>query len=301
MKKSLLFTIIIVTTLLLISCGEKTPSQNDMASSSLIESIESILSVDSISYVSNYEQILTTEDDTITTLTTSEFKRINEPFVIWNKVQNTESHTNEQTKETSIESYQERTVNGLALFYRGSDTEWTKSTMDDPTQVNQYIAQSKAFVKACYFLLNTNSDSFKLIENQDGLLKFSGNISQFSVIEAYKKFFREFYIDGGLIEGDKELSNKDELLKEITSGEIYELMGGIPSLAFSEKPTPIIIWVNKENNEISKAEINKIDVTQAILNKQFEGANNKVPQVEKSILTYDVREINTIYKIPMPQ
>lgn len=301
MNKSLLLTITILTTLFLFSCGEKTPSQNDMASNSLNKSIESILSVNSISYVSNYEQKLTTDADTITTITTSEIKRIDEPFVIWNKVQNTESHTNAQTKETSNESYQERTKDGLELFYRGKDTEWTKSTMNDTAQVNQYIEHSKAFIEACYYLLNTNLDSFKMIENQDGLLKFSGNISQSSVVEAYEKYFREFYIDRGLIRGDKELSNKDELLKEITSGEINELMVGIPSLAFSDKPTPIMIWVNGKNNEISRVEINKIDVTQAILNKSFGGTNNKVPKVEKSILTYDVLEINTFDEIPKPQ
>jgi hypothetical protein len=301
MNKSILLTVIILTTLFLFSCGEKNPSQNDMTSNSLNKSVESILSVTSISYVSNYEQKLTTDDDTITTITKSEIKRIDEPFVIWSKVQSAESHTNGQTKETSVESYQDRTKNGLELFSRGSNTEWTKSTMDDTTQVNQYIEQSKAFIKACYYLLNTNLDSFKMIENQDGLLKYSGNISQSSVVEAYKKYFREFYINGGLIKGDKELSNKDELLKEITSGEINELMVGIPSLAFSDKSTPIIIWVNAKNNEISKVEINKIDVTQAILNKSFGGANNKVPKVEKSILTYDVLEINTIDEIPMPQ
>lgn len=301
MKKLQLVIVILLTALFLFSCGEKTPSQKvEMASNSLNKSIESILSINSISYVSNYEQKLTKGDDTITTINTSEIKRIDEPFVIWNKVLNTESHTNAQTKETSLESYLERTKNGLEMFYRGRDTEWTKSTMNDTNQINQYIKNSKAFIEACYYLLNTNSDSFKMIENKDGLLKFSGNISQSSVIEAYEKYFREFYIDGGLIEGDKEISNKDALLKEITSGKIYELMVGIPSLAFSDKPTPLIIWVNAKNNVISRIEINKINVTQAILNKTF-GETNNIPKVEKSILTYDVLEINTFGEIPMPQ
>ena len=110
MKKSQLLTIIIVTALLLISCGEKPPYQkNDMVFNNLNKSIESILSINSISYVSNYEQKLTTDDDTITTITTTEIKRIDEPFVIWNKVQNTVSHTNAQIDETITESYQERT------------------------------------------------------------------------------------------------------------------------------------------------------------------------------------------------
>lgn len=100
-----------------------------------------------------------------------------------------------------------------------------------------------------------------MIENQNGLLKFSGNISQASVIEAYEKYYREFYFDGGLIKGDKELANRDELRKEITSGRINE----------------------------------------AILNKTFEGINDKVPKVEKAILTYEIKEVNTLDEIPMPQ
>lgn len=302
MKNLQLVIIIILTTLFLFSCGENPPSQkNEMASNSLSNSIDSILSMNSISYISNYEQILTADDATITTITTSEIKRTNDPFVIWNKVQNTESSTNEQRKEASIESYQERSKNGLEMFYRVGDMQWTKSSINDKNQVNKYIENSKAFIEACYYLLNTNLYSFKMMENKDGLLKFSGSISQSSVVEAYEKYFREFYIDGGLIEGDKELSNMDALLKEINSGKIYELMVGIPSLAFSDKSTPIIIWINAKNNVISRVEINKIDVTQAILNKSFGGTNNNVPKVEKSILTFDVLEINTFDAIPMPQ
>lgn len=302
MKKTLLLIIMIATTLFLMSCVEKSLSQkNDMRSDSLNKSIASILSINSISYVSNYEQKLNTDHGAITTKTLSKVKRIEEPFVIWSKVQNTESHTNAQTKESITESYQKSTQNGLVLFYRGSDTEWTKSTIDDANQVNQYIEHSKSFRKACHYLLNTNLDSFIMIENQNGLLKFSGNISQASVVEAYEKYYREFYFDGGLIKGDKELTNKDELRKEITSGKINELMSGIPSLAFSNKPIPIMIWINLEKNQITKIEINKTNVTQAILNKTFEGINNKVPKVEKAILTYEIKEVNTLDEIPMPQ
>ncbi len=301
MNKSIILALIILTTLFLYSCGEKKPSQNDMALDHLNKSIESILSVTSISYVSNYEQKLTTTDDIITTMTKSEIERIDEPFAIWSKVQNVESHSNGQKKETTVESYQKRTENGLVLFSRGSNLEWTESTMDDSTQVNQYIEHSKAFITACHYLLKTNFDSFKMLENQDGIIKFSGEITQASVVEAYKKHYREFYINGGLIKSDKELTNKDDLLNEITSGEINELMVGIPSLAFSDESTAIIIWVNAKNNEISKVEINKIDATQEILNKTFGDANTKVSKAEKSILTYDILEINTVNEIPMPQ
>lgn len=301
MNKSIILVLIILTTLFLYSCSEKTPSQNDMPLDHLNKSIESILSVTSISYVSNYEQKLTTTDDIITTMTKSEIERIDEPFSIWSKVQNVESHSNGQKKETTVESYQKRTENGLVMFSRGSNMEWTESTMDDTTQVNQYIEHSKAFIKACHYLLKSNLDSFKMLENQDGIIKFSGEITQASVVEAYKMYYREFYINGGLIKGDKDLTNKDDLLKEITSGEINELMVGIPSLAFSDESTSIIIWVNAKNNEISKVEINKIDATQEILNKTFGDANNKVPKAEKSILTYDILEINTVNEIPMPQ
>lgn len=302
MNKTLLLSIVIVITLFFAGCSGKNLFQDNREEfESLNKSIEAILSINSISYVSLNDQSLKTNDDTITKITTTEVQRIDEPFVIWSKVQNTVSHATEQTNETTTESYQASTNNGLEMFYRGGDTEWTKSTMKDPTQVRQYVEHSNNFLKACYYLLNTNLDSFEMIENQEGLLKFSGYISQSSVVEAYEKYYREFFVKGGLIKENKELPNKDELLEEITSGNINELMVGIPSLAFSDKPTPITMWVNVENNEISKLEIDEIDVTQSILNKSFDGASNMVPKVEKSILTYDILEINTIDEIPMPQ
>ena len=303
MNKTLLLAIIIGITLFFFGCSENNPSQDNREEfESLNNSIESILSINSLSYVSLNEQNLKTNDDTITIITTTENKRIDEPFVIWSKVQKTESHANEQTNETTTELYQASTEKGLEMFYRIGDMEWTKNTtMKDPTMVNQYIEQSNNFLKACYYLLNTNLDSFELIENQEGLLKFSGFISQSSVVEAYEKYYREFFVNGGLIKESKELPSKDELLEEITSGNIYELMNGIPSLAFSDKSTPITIWVNTEDNEISKVEIDEIDVTKAIANKSFEGADSKVPEVEKSILTYDILEINTIDEISMPE
>lgn len=303
MKKLLLCSIFMAALLFLVGCGgDSIMQKSDSSRENLNESIDAMLSVNSIYYTSNYEQILKSDTDTITTKSTSEIKRINEPFVTWSQVKNAVSHTNVPETETIIETYQKATEEGLELFYRGNTslTEWEKSTIDDKIQAEKYIDRSKDLMKAEHYILDASLESFKMSGKQDGLIKYSGTISQTSVIEAYKKYLRNFYIDAGLIESDKELSN-NEMLKEITNGKILELTVGIPSLAFSDKPIPISVWVNEKNNMISKVEIDKINVIQALLDMTFEGSKDKMPKVERAILTYEVLEINTFDEIPMPQ
>ena len=78
-------------------------------------------------------------------------------------------------------------------------------------------------------------------------------------------------------------------------------MVGIPSLAFSDKPIPITVWVNEKSNTITKVEINKINVIQAMFDKNIMGMKGEVTKVEKAILTYEVIGMNTFDEIPMPQ
>ena len=303
MKKSLFCSIVIVALLFLASCGSSSSSQkNNSSTESLNKSIDALFSVNSIYYTSNFEQILKSDTDTITTTNTTKIKLINEPYVVWSEIKNSVSSTNRQETETIIEAYQKATEDGLELLYRGktSSTDWQKNTIEDKTIAEKYIENAKNNMKAEHYILSANLDSFKMEKKQDGLIKYSGTISQASVVEAYKKYLRNFYVYGGLIKSDKELSN-NEMLKEITNGGIPELTVGIPSLAFSDKPIPVTVWVNEKNNKISKVEIDKINATQALLDMTFEGSKDKMPKIEKAILTYEVLEINTFDEIPMPQ
>jgi hypothetical protein len=297
MKKLLLVAFAITTALCLVSCGTNNSFQkNDASTDSLKQAIDSVSSINSLYYVINYEQILKSDTDTTTTISTTEDKRTKDPFVMWTK---TVTQINAQPSETR-ELYQKATKNGFETAVRGEDTEWKKSTpIDDQAQTQRLINYYENFIKASCYLLSANLDSFKMDDNQDGLIKYSGTISQSSIVEAYKQYFRDFYIYSNLIQSNKESSN--DLLKEITSGEIDVLMVGIPGLAFSDKPIPITVWVNETSNTITKVEIDKINVIQAMFDKNVMGKKGEMTKVEKAILTYKVIGINTFDEIPMPQ
>ena len=274
MKKLLLFAFAIATILCFVSCGTNTSSQkSDRPTDGLKRAIDSVSSMNSIYYIENYEQILKSDLDTTTTISTTEEKMVMDPFVMWTK-------TVTQPNEPS-EFYQRATKNGFEASVRVGDTEWSKSTSnDDQAQTQILIHYYESFIKASCYLLSANLDCFKMDGNQDGLMKYSGTISQSSVVETYKQCMRDSYIDTNLIQPDKEISN--DLLKEITSGKIDVLMVGIPSLAFSDKPIPITVWVNEKSNTITKVEIDKRNVIQAMLDKNIMEKKSEVTKVEKS-------------------
>lgn len=297
MKKLLLLAFAITTILCFVSCGTNNSSQkNELPTDSLKQAIDSVSSMNSIYYVKNYEQILKSDTDTTTTISTTENKSTKDPFVMWTKAV---TQINAQPKET-IEVYQNATKNGFEAAARGGGAEWQKGTpIDGQAQTQKLINYYESIIKASCYLLSANLDSFKMDGNQDGLIKYSGTISQSSVVETYKQCLRDSYIDTNLIQSDKEISN--DLLKEITSGKIDVLMVGIPSLAFTDKPIPITVWVNEKSNTIAKVEIDKINVIQAMFDKNIMGKKGEVTIVEKAILTYNVIGINAFDEIPMPQ
>lgn len=295
MKKLLLLAFAITTILCFVSCGTNNSSQkNDVPTDSLKQAIDSVSSINSLSYITNYEQILKSDTDTTTTISTTENKSMKDPFVMWTK---TVTQINAESKQSG-ESYLKATGNVFEVAMRRDGTEWQKETPSDNQANTQILINyAESVIKASCYLLSANLDSFKMDENQDGLIEYSGTISQSSVVETYKKCIRDTYIDTNLIRPDKEIP--DDLLKEITSGKIPELMVGIPSLAFSDKPIPVTVWVNERSNTITKVEIDKTNVIQAIFDKF--PLKDKVRKVEKAILTYKVIGINTFDEIPMPQ
>lgn len=295
MKKLLLLAFAITTILCFVSCSTNNPPQkND--TNSLKQAIDSVSSINSIYYVTNYEEILKSDIDTTTTISTTENKSTKEPFVMWRK---SVQQINTEPKQVH-ELYQKATGNSIETAIRVEGTEWSKSTSnDDQAQTQIYINYAESFIKAGCYLLSANLDSFKMDGNQDGLIKYSGTISQSSVVETYKQCLRDSYIDTNLIQSDKLISN--DLLKEITSGKIDVLMVGISSLAFSEKPIPITVWVNEKSNTITEVEIDKINVIQALFDKNIMGKKGEVTKVEKAILNYKVIGIDTFDEIPMPQ
>src|SRR5665648_152849 len=112
MKKLLLLAFAITTILCFVGCGTNNSSQkNDVSTDRLKQAIDSVSSINSLYYVTNYEQILKSDTDTTTTISIVENKRMKEPFVMWSK---TVLQTNGQTNNT-IEFYQKASENGLEL------------------------------------------------------------------------------------------------------------------------------------------------------------------------------------------
>ena len=296
MKKLLLLAFAIITILSFVSCGtNNTPQNNDVPIDSLKQAIDSVSSINSLNYVTTYEEILKSDTDTTTSILTTENKSMKDPFVMWSKA---DKQINAQPDNQTLEIYQKATKNVFEVAIRWDGTEWQKETPSDNQANTQILINyAESVIKASCYLLSANLDSFKMDKNQDGLIEYSGTISQSSVVETYKKCIRDTYIDTNLIRPDKEIP--DDLLKEITSGKIPELMVGIPSLAFSDKPIPVTVWVNEKSNTITKVEIDKTNVIQAMFDKF--PLKDKVRKVEKAILTYKVIGINTFDEIPMPE
>jgi|GEM_PF-5749785 len=189
MKKLLLLAFAITTVLCFVSCGTNNSSQkNDLPTDRLKQAIDSVSSTNSIYYVENYEQILKSDTDTTTTISTTENKSTKDPFVMWIK---SVKQINTEPKQVS-ELYQKATGNSIETAVRVGGTEWSKSTSnDDQAQTQILINYFESFIKAGCYLLSANLDSFKMDDNQDGLIKYSGTISQSSIVESYKQYLRD--------------------------------------------------------------------------------------------------------------
>ena len=128
-------------------------------------------------------------------------------------------------------------------------------------------------------------------------------LSQQQMVELFNttKQNISLHINNCFREGELEPDSvvKDSLTTAL-DGKMYNVTVGLPSLAFSDKPIPITVWVNEKSNTIAKVEIDKINVIQAMFDKNIMVKEGKVTKVEKAILTYKVIGINTFDEIPMP-
>lgn len=301
--KRILLLVVMVTALLLASCGDNNPSQKgDTSTEALKNAVDSLLSINSFYYTHHDEQILNIGENTSTNIMTSETKRVNEPLAMWTRQKTTNTYSDRDMEDTEgiMETYQRVTGNGWALSYKGGNTGWHENLIDDEEQVEKFIENIKNGMRASQYLLNANLDSFKMEGKENGQIKYVGEISRISIVEAYKLYVRDFYVYGQLIKQGEGLSN-EELLAEITGGEIDVLTVGMPSLAFSAEPIPVTVWVDENDNVITKVQIDKIKATQAMVNMIFEDREDPVPKVEKSMEIYELVEFNTFDEIPMPE
>ena len=296
---------IMVAALLLASCGDNSPSQNGGTSTEALKNaVDTLSSINSFHYTHYDEQILDFETHTSSAIMISEIKRASKPLAIWAHTTHKNLYSNSEAKdsEAAMESYQGITDDGKgwAVYFRGENEEWQKNMVEDEEQAETFIENVQNSMKSSQYLLNENLSSFKMAGKEDGRIKYSGSISRDSIVEAYKQYARDFYAFSGMVRRDENLSNK-ELLEEITGGEVYELMVGMPSLAFSEDPIPVTIWVDEKKNVIVKVEIDRIKAMQAMVATIFEETEDPVPKVEKAVSIYELVEVDTFSEIPMPE
>lgn len=292
MQKLLVLFLTIAAILWLVACGTNNPSQkNELSTDILRQAVDAISPINSIYYISNYEELLETGTGIETTVSATEVKMLKNPFVMWKKTIIAPNET--------WELYDRATEKGFETSIRGTGTEWQTSTSVDVVSAEKSIEFNENFILSKLYLLRENLNSFKVEESQDGYIQYSGTISQTSIVEAYRLYFREFYISSNLIQPDQEV--QDNLLEEITRGEIDVLMVGLPSLAFAEKPIVITVWVNEEDNTITKVKVDKTNVIQSLYDRNIRGEKGKVIKVEKATETYKIIAINTFDELPMPQ
>lgn len=303
--KRILLLAVMVTALLLASCGDNSSPQKGGTSTEVLKNaVDALSSINSFHYTHYDEQILDFQTHTSSAIMISEIKRVSKPLAIWAHTTHKNLYSNSQAKdsEAAMESYQGITDDGKGwvVYFRGENEEWQKNMVEDEEQAGTFIENVQNSMKSSQYLLNENLSSFKISGKEDGRIKYSGGISRDSIVEAYKQYARDFYAFGGMVRRDENLSNK-ELLEEITGGKVYELMVGMPSLAFSAEPTPVTVWVDEKKNVIVKVEIDRIKATQAMVATIFEETEDSAPKVEKAVSIYELVEFDTFNEIPMPE
>jgi len=94
----------------------------------------------------------------------------------------------------------------------------------------------------------------------------------------------------------------EDLMVEITGGDVLEIKEGIPKLAYSEMPVSVTLWVDENTYELKKVMIDETAVMQAYMEKEMPKISSdfKDPVVSKAILVYEIGSIDKITKIPLP-
>ena len=94
-----------------------------------------------------------------------------------------------------------------------------------------------------------------------------------------------------------------ELRSEIINAEYPELQFGISKLAYSEEFIPVSLWINKNTTSIEKVVIDESSVLQSLLKIEAPKIDLDLedPIVSKSLTTYEIRGIDTLKEIPMPE
>lgn len=318
MKKQLIPILIFLFLLNLSGCGNTSISDTSGDDKVLLQTIDHLSKINSYELTTSRVESTTFGDKKVISQMITEQKIIFEPFVNWSRTDSTSTRIYEGGQYRSLrEAYQVLNDNQLDLFIRYSPVEdaalgnepvlgeWEKITASTKEQADWTIDAVRSNLDAQLYLLSSNIDSFKIAENDEvkdeNILKYDGYLEQATILEAYQHYIRDIYVKGNLLTDSKNLTLED-LKNEITGGDLLEIKEGIPKLAYSEKPVPISLWIDKSTFELKKVTIDETLVMQSYTEKEMTKANPDLeePIVSKALLTYEIKGIDNLKEIPMP-
>ena len=318
MNKLLIPILLLVVLLSLSGCGNNEISDTSESDKVLLQAINDLSKINSYELTSIRNESTSFGDKKIISNETTEQELMFEPFVTWSRTDSTSTGIYEGGERRTLrETYQILTDGQLDLFWRYSPAEgttignepvlgeWEKVFTSTKEQADWTIDMIRNNFEAQIYLLSSNVGSFKIAQNNESkdenILQFEGYLDQTTILEAYQKYIRGIYVEGNLLSDSKDMTPED-LKNEIVDGELLEIKTGIPKLAYSEKPVPISLWIDKNNFELKKVTIDETLVMQSYMEKEMSKANPdlKDPIVSKALLTYEIKSINTINDIPIP-
>ena len=318
MKKLLIPILILVVLLNLSGCGNKSISDTSGSDRVLLQTIDHLSKINSYELTTSRNESTTFGDKKIISKAITEQKLMFEPFATWSRTDSTSTRIYDGGQYRTLrEAYQVLNDGHLDLYIRYSpaeDTtmdnepvlgEWEKVTTSTKEQADWTIDVVRSNFEAQLYLLSSNIESFKIVGNDEvkdeNILKFDGYLDQTTILEAYQKYIRGIYVKGNLLTDSKDMTLED-LKNEIIDGDLLEIKSGIPQLAYSEKPVPISLWIDKSNFELKKVTIDETLVMQSYMEKEMPKANPdlKDPIVSKALLTYEIKSVDILKEIPMP-
>ena len=316
MKKKLILILIFLFLLNLSGCGNT--SDTSGADKVLLQTIDHLSKINSYELTTGRVESTTFGDKKVISQIITEQKIIFAPFVNWSRTDSTSTRIFEGGQYRSLrEVYLVLNDDQIDFFMRYSPAEdatlgnepvlgeWEKISTSTKEQADWTIDEMKSNFDAQLYLLSANIDTFKIAENDEvrdeNILKYDGYLEQTTILEAYQQYIRDTYVKGNLLTDSKNLSLED-LKNEITGGDLLEIKSGIPKLAYSEKPVPISLWIDKRTFELKKVTVDETLVMQSYMEKEIPKANPGLeePIVSKALLTYEIKNIDNLKEIPMP-
>ena len=318
MKEKLVPILISLLFLNLSGCGDTSRSDTLGDEDVLEQTIELLSRVNSYELTTSRVESTAFGEKQLKSQTITEKEMIFEPFVSWSRTDSTSTRIFEDGQFRSLrEVYQVLNDDQIDIFMRYSPNEdsvidkepvlgeWTKVSIAPKEQAEWTINATRSNLDAQIYLLSSNIETFKIVEDAEGkvenILQYDGYLKQTTILEAYQKYIRNTYVEGNLLTDSKNMSLED-LKNEIIDGDLLDIKTGIPRLAYSEKPVPISLWIDKSTFELKKVIVDETLVMQSYTEKEILKANPdlKNPIVSKALLTYEIKSIDKLKEIPMP-